>query len=602
MQDLYGRNFYLGFMNEFNATKLKQASSSLVASATVTARHLSRGDVGAFAMIWTHMRSSWLFKLLIAMFFLPSSAQASVAMPPLSTTIPFIGALLSIALGPLLIPATWRKYDNAILTIWTILSTWLCFDGIGKDSTGHLLSGIVFKEYIPFIILIGALYIISSGIRIRINRKATTKVNVAIFVMGEILANIIGTTGTSMLLLRPMLDVNRNRKHKVHTVIFFIFLVSNIGGCLLPLGDPPLFLGYLKGVNFFWTATHIFPLFCFISVALLSIYVVLDKWFLSRERVVDELDDPHHETDPHHEHHYAHVPSIQISGFLNIWLMVAIAALVACTGLLPKKEAFSVFDTAVHYKSLLRDIGLVVISAISLYSRKRANERHKNDHRVSDHNMEAHVYHNGECACYHNEEGACTCGHDLPETAPSHQEASSPGIMPPGIMSQDIMSFDDESSHISKISWGPLSEVARYFIAIFITMAPIAAMLKGGHEFFEPIRHTLGHTPHSAFWYFWFVSPFSAFLDNAPTYVVFFKMAGGDAVSLMGKYASVLTAISAGAVFMGAMTYIGNAPNFMVASIAKQYGVRMPSFLGYMAWSSAILLPVLLLASYLFLY
>jgi Na+/H+ antiporter NhaD/arsenite permease-like protein len=509
-------------------------------------------------------------------------------MPPLSTTIPFLGVLLSIALAPLLIPAFWHKYDNTILIIWTMMSTWLCFDSIGGNATGHLVSGILFKEYLPFIILIGALYIISSGIHIRINKSGTTGVNVAILLVGELLSNLIGTTGTSMLLLRPMLEVNKARKYKVHTVIFFIFLVSNIGGCLLPFGDPPLFLGYLKGVNFLWTAKHMFPLFLVISTTLILVYVVLDKWFLRRE--CNQANDGQKEDAG--LCNTKNVASswkmgVEIGGYLDIALMIVVAVLVAGAGLLSKKEAFSVFGTSVHYKGLFRDVGLILISVVSIVYRRRTLRRSKHLHEGEGaaHNLSEHSHDAGSGAGEHLHGGAGYC---IGEHAhgDSYEAGHSAG----------------EHLHGHKISWAPLSEVARYFIAIFITMAPIAVMLKGGHEFFVPIRNMLGSTAHAPFWYFWFVSPFSAFLDNAPTYVVFFKMAGGDALALMTEHSRILTAISAGSVFMGAMTYIGNAPNFMVTSIAKQYGVHMPSFFGYMAWSCAILLPVMIAVSYFFLY
>jgi Na+/H+ antiporter NhaD/arsenite permease-like protein len=467
--------------------------------------------------------------LLLYVLLFTEPASAIEMMPPLSTTIPFAGVLLSIALGPLLFPALWHRYDNAVLAIWTAISTWLCFSVMGKNPSGHMVAGIILKEYIPFIVLVGTLYIISSGISIRVNKPGTTGANIAIIIVGELLSNLIGTTGTSMLLLRPMLEVNKYRKYKAHTVVFFIFLVSNIGGCLLPIGDPPLFLGYLKGVDFFWTLQHMFPMFVTVSAALLAIYAAIDQWLLRKEPKVSKKEKKAQDA-------VSESPPLHVAGYLNIVLMIVVAVLVAGAGMLPKKEAFAVFGTSVHYKGLFRDGGLVLIAIMSLW--------------------------------YTN--------------VSLHKKLALP--------------------HLQKISWTPISEVARYFIAIFITMAPIAVMLKGGHEFFSPVCDVLKSTPHAPFWYFWFVSPFSAFLDNAPTYVVFFKMAGGNVVSLMTEHANTLMAISAGSVFMGAMTYIGNAPNFMVKSIAKQHGVEMPSFVGYMAWSSVILLPVMVAASYLFLY
>lgn len=475
----------------------------------------------------------WFWGLLAVLLFCPGLCEAATKMmPPLETAFPFAGVLLSIALCPLLTPGLWHRYDNVILSLWTVLSLWMCTATMGTFATNHLVSAILIKEYIPFIILVGTLYIISGGINIQINREATTKANVALFLVGILAANFVGTTGTSMLLLRPMLDMNRNRRYKVHTVIFFIFLVSNIGGCLLPFGDPPLFLGFLKGVDFFWTAQHMFLPLTLVTTILIAIYCGIDRFFLKKEaregaslEATEALETVKKTTA---------APLVRVSGAFNLLLMLAVVVLVAVTGTLSKKEAFSLFETKVHYKNLMRDVGLVFISILSLMISPKVN------------------------------------GKSLRK--------------------------------LNHFSWGPLSEVARYFVAIFVTMAPVAVMLKTGHPFFQPIRTALESTMHAPFLYFWFVSPFSAFLDNAPTYLVFFKMAGGNASYLMTAGASILTAISASSVFMGAMTYIGNAPNFMVRSVAKQYGVAMPSFLGYMAWSCAILLPTLLLVSWLVFY
>jgi Na+/H+ antiporter NhaD/arsenite permease-like protein len=445
-------------------------------------------------------------------------------MPPLESAIPFIGVLLSITLCPLLVPRLWHKYENLVLALWVVLSVGLCLFAIGAASTTSIITNVMIKEYIPFVTLIGTLFTISNGINVQINRAGTTKVNLLLLTIGELLANFIGTTGTAILLLRPLLHANRHRKYTVHTVIFFIFLVSNIGGCLLPFGDPPLFLGYLKGIDFFWTAKHMLPFFLASSAILLAVYGAIDYFLMRKEDLggsATELGVTQHR------------PVLKISGLFNIFLMFFIVILVAGTGLLPKKTVFTIFDVNIQYKNLVRDIGLLIIAAVSIM-----RERHKT----------------GQAGQKH------------------------------------------------EISWGPLNEVIRYFIAIFITMAPVALMLKKGHEFFAPIRDMLSQSEHVAFLYFWFVSPFSALLDNAPTYLIFFKMAGGDAQILMHEGAKILTAISAGSVFMGAMTYIGNAPNFMIRSIAKQHGVAMPSFLGYMVWSSLILVPLFAALSYLFLY
>lgn len=466
-----------------------------------------------------------LWGLLVLGFVLTGSCQAASVMPPLVAGVPFAGVLLSIAFGPLLFPRVWHRWENFLLAGWVVLSTWLCSSTMGTYAMGHMVSAVIIKEYLPFIILIATLYIISNGITITIHREGTTGVNVVLFLLGGVLANLIGTTGTAILLLRPMLDVNKHRKHKVHTVIFFIFLVANISGCLLPFGDPPLFLGYLKGVHFLWTAKHIFPIFAFVEALLLGVYVALDRFYFKKD--ADELVVPEGVAEPSSSW-------MTLKGGLNIGLMLMAIVLISFSGTLPKKPAFAVFGAHVHYKSLVRELGLLAISGLSLWLFFHPKEEGRAKKRT--------------------------------------------------------------------MSWGPISEVARAFLAIFITMAPISIMLRGGHEFFQPICSLLKNSPHDAFWYFWFVSPFSALLDNAPTYLVFFKMAGGDPSYLMTEGRAILVAISAGAVFMGAMTYIGNAPNFMVQAIAKQHGIPVPSFFGYMKWSCLILLPVLLLASWIFLY
>lgn len=468
--------------------------------------------------------SFFLLKVVLVSCFFTGSCQAALVMPPLISGVPFAGVLLSIAFGPLLFPRVWHKWENWLLVFWVVISTWLCSTTMGTYAVGHVVAAVIIKEYLPFVILIMTLYIISNGITLTIHKKGTTGVNVALFLAGGVLANLIGTTGTAILLLRPMLDVNKHRKHKVHTVIFFIFLVANIGGCLLPFGDPPLFLGYLKGVHFLWTAKHIFPIFAFVETLLVLAYVALDRFYFAKNS--DELVVPQEATA-------SEGSGVTMSGGLNIVLMLLAVVLISWSGTLPKKPAFSIFKAHVHYKSIARELGLMVISGIALWNFHHAENRSKSK-RV--------------------------------------------------------------------ILWGPINEVARIFLAIFITMAPISIMLRGGHEFFQPICTLLKNSSHAAFWYFWFVSPFSALLDNAPTYLVFFKMAGGDPIYLMTEGQQILVAISAGAVFMGAMTYIGNAPNFMVQSIAKQYGIHVPSFFGYLKWSCLILLPVLAFASWVFLY
>lgn len=463
-----------------------------------------------------------LLRIFIISLVISSFSECSVLLPELNTAVPFAGVLLSIAFFPLLIPSIWHKYENFILIFWLVLSQCLCFMSLGWYLTEHLMVHVFLKEYLPFVILIGTLYIISGGINIKIERKATTKLNILVFLVGEILANFIGTTGTSVVLLRPLIEINKDRKYKVHTIIFFIFLVSNIGGCLLPFGDPPLFLGYLKGVSFFWTLKNMFLIFLCTSVSLLLIYYFIDKYFIRKEKKENVENFSVAPTDGKN--------CVKITGLFNIGLMIFVVLCIAFSGNLPEKQLFVVVGSPIFLSDLVRDSVLLLLSFASykLTPKKNGERIHK----------------------------------------------------------------------INNFSWGPMKEVSKYFSAIFLTMAPVSLMLKGGHEFFEPIRQVLQSAANPGFLYFWFVSPFSAFLDNAPTYLIFFKIAGGDANFLMNEGAQILKAISASSVFMGAMTYIGNAPNFMVKAIAKQDGVEMPSFVGYMLWSAAILLPVFAIISF----
>jgi Na+/H+ antiporter NhaD/arsenite permease-like protein len=503
----------------------------------------------------------WLWKVarLLALyfffgfFFMDDAEAASVALknlPRIETAIPFIGVLLSIAFCPLLIPNLWKRFENLILIAWSASSLWLCLLSIGRDTT-ILLTDTLIREYIPFITLVSTLFIISNGIDLKINVRASTMGNIIILGCGEILANFIGTTGTAILLLRPLLEVNKHRKNNVHTVIFFIFLVSNIGGCLLPFGDPPLFLGYLKGVDFFWTLKHMFPMFCAASVALLVLYGIIDIIMIRKERAEGLADasqpSPAIEAASQIEQgdYATHKPLLHINGWVNVVLMILVVVLFVCTGNLPKKVILKPFGVSVHSKNLIRDLGLLVLAGIAFLRFLKTKQEFTDKGRT---------------------------------------------------LSQKELRAGDTSQ------WAPLSEVIRFFLAIFVTMAPVAAMLKGGHEFFAPISRALASSSHPAFLYFWFVSPFSAFLDNAPTYLIFFKMAGGNAQFLMNEGVKILIAISAGSVFMGSVTYIGNAPNFMVRTIAKQYGVNMPNFFGYTAMASLILLPLFFVLGLVFLY
>ncbi len=435
----------------------------------------------------------------------------------LAWAIPFAGLLLSIALMPLVVPDFWHHHFGKISAAWT-LAFFLPFTYVyGVQAAGAGLVHALLAEYIPFIVLLTALFTVAGGIYIRGNLRGSPALNCGILLVGVVLASFMGTTGASMLLIRPLIRANDNRQHKAHLVVFFIFLVSNVGGSLTPLGDPPLFLGFLKGVDFFWTARYIFPETVFMVASLLVIFFAIDSYYLRKEGILPL--DPTPDTR-----------GIGFDGAANFWLLGAVAGLVLLSGVWKTPVAFDIAGTVVGLPGAVRDVGLLVITVISL-----------------------------------------------------------------GITAKSV----HESN---QFSWAPMLEVAKLFIGIFLTIIPVIAMLKAGLD--GPFSMVVAGitrpdgTPNPAM-YFWATGILSAFLDNAPTYLVFFNTAGGDAQTLMTTLAPTLAAISAGAVFMGAMTYIGNAPNLMVKAVAEDRGVKMPSFFGYMAWSLTILLPIFMTMTFI---
>ncbi len=428
--------------------------------------------------------------------------------------LPFAGMLLSIALLPLLATKLWHHHFGKITALWALAFLLPFALTFGVGSAGAAVTHTLLAEYIPFIALLVALFTASGGIYVRGNLRGSPGLNVAIMAIGSVLASVMGTTGASMLLIRPLIRANDNRKHVAHVIVFFIFTVSNAGGSLTPLGDPPLFLGFLKGVSFFWTVSHIFPETLFLLGALFIIFYAVDTWFYKREGVL--------KFDPTPDN----APRLGLDGAINFWPLAAVVALVLMSGTWKPGITFNILGTTVELQNLLRD-GLLV--AVTLFS--------------------------------------------LAITPRSVREAN-------------------------QFSWAPMQEVAKLFAGIFITMVPVLAMLKaGGAGPFAAVAHAVtGPDGQPLPWaYFWFTGGLSSFLDNAPTYLVFFNLAGGDAATLMTTLAPTLAAISAGSVFMGANTYIGNAPNFMVKAIAEDRGIRMPSFFGYMLWSGAVLIPLFVL-------
>ena len=438
--------------------------------------------------------------------------------PPLWAVTPFLGLLLSIALLPL-IRATrhwWEDNRSRLLVsmFFAALTLGYYFFAAGLHAVQHTLHHAILDEYIPFIVLLFALYVISGGISLQGDLPAHPPTNTAFLALGSVLANLIGTTGASMLLIRPLLQTNSERRHVRHTVIFFIFLVSNIGGTLLPIGDPPLFLGYLRGVPFFWTARLVIPWLVTV-VMLLVIYYLVDMYYYR------------HETPGALTRDEAVLRPLHLSGGINFLWLIGVVAAVATI-----RHGERVFGLPLTDMPYFRELVMLALVAVSLI---------------------------------------CT---------PRHVREQ------------------------NRFHYGPIIEVAVLFAGIFICMQPPIEILRGAGE-------SLARVIHQPWHFFWATGILSSFLDNAPTYVVFFESAvaitppettaqivvtdGGQVLN------SLLRAVSLGAVFMGAMTYIGNGPNFMVKSIAEQNRVPMPGFFGYMIYSCTILVPIFALLTWLFL-
>nr|WP_253947405.1 sodium:proton antiporter [Paraburkholderia xenovorans] len=435
--------------------------------------------------------------------------------------LPFAAMLLSIAVFPLIAPVFWHHHFGKIAAAWALVFLVPFALSFGTGVAFGTLVHALLEEYIPFIVLLTALYTVAGGICVRGNLHGTPRLNTGILALGTLLASIMGTTGAAMLLIRPLLRANDNRKHVVHVVVFFIFLVANAGGSLSPLGDPPLFLGFLQGVSFFWTTTHLaLPMLFVCGVLLIGFHALDSYYFHRREEERSRFLDPTPDS-----------PLLGIDGKINFVLLAAVVALVLLSGLWKPGVEFDVFGTHVALQNAVRDGALIGVTLLSLALTPRA----------------------------------ARAGNDF--------------------------------------NWAPIEEVAKLFAGIFVTIAPVITILRAGEAgAFAGIVHLVNDAsgrPHDLM-YFWTTGLLSSFLDNAPTYLVFFNLAGGDAQALMTTGATTLAAISAGAVFMGANTYIGNAPNFMVKAIAESRGVRMPGFFAYLGWSAAVLLPLFLVTGWLF--
>ena len=543
---------------------------------------------------------------------------------PLWTIIPFIGMLLSIAIVPLINFHFWEHHYGKFSLAWIAIFS-IPFIIAYKGDGWYEIVHIVLLDYVPFIILLAALFTCAGGICLKGSLRGSPVVNTILIAIGTALASWMGTTGAAMLLIRPILRANEWRKYRVHVVVFFIFLVANIGGSLTPLGDPPLFLGFLKGIDFFWTMA-LLPAMIPVVIILLIIFFIVDTVLFRKEGTPP--DDGEKEPlrlqgvwnfvliagiigailwsksladGPFKDHSVAQKMAPQIKAAeekmdatkakLETYVKAHendatikldesnheyyelrannLHAVAKVNSLRAKKthdenRGISIFGVTVPYFNLVRDGLLILIAFISLlytpmYS---TSSSHDNDHDHPEHEHHDHEHHPPD----------------------------------PSLLETNVRAANG-------FTWGPILEVAKLFIGIFICMIPALKILQAGIDgslsTVVLAVQTTTNDPVNAM-YFWLTGVLSSFLDNAPTYVVFFNTAGGDPTSLMGPMAQTLLAISCGAVFMGANTYIGNAPNFMVKAIAEENGVKMPSFFGYMLWSVVILVPIFVLVTFVF--
>ncbi len=465
---------------------------------------------------------------------------------PLWSVIPFAGILLSIALFPLLAGEFWHHHYGKVSLFWALLFA-LPFLWVYHGHAAHSILHIYLLDYIPFIILLWSLYTVAGGILLEGTLVGTPAMNLVVLILGTIMASWVGTTGAAMLLIRPIIRMNKNRKNKIHIIVFFIFLVANVGGSLTPLGDPPLFLGFLHGVPFFWTFKLI-PFLAVVALILFTVFYLLDTYFYRKEGLHLEVKDVEFSSNDSDSitikekveeddavRHGEVGGQLKIRGLHNFLFLLGIIGGVLFSGMVKLGE-FSMFGIPMQYESVVRDLFLIIMGLLSLKT-----------------------------------------------TSTEIREGN-------------------------EFGWFPIVEVAKLFAGIFMTIIPALAILKAGEEgAFAWLIDAVKEPYH----FFWITGSLSSFLDNAPTYLTFFNTALGrfypgieevKAVASLISSENViyLKAIASGAVFFGAMTYIGNAPNFMVKSIAEENDIKMPSFFGYMLWSIAILIPVFLLVTFIF--
>ncbi len=452
------------------------------------------------------------------------AGETGTAVPSLLYCIPFAGILLCIALFPLVKPTWWEEHQAPVVLAWSLAFIVPFVMGFGAHHTAEVVLECIINDYLTFIVLLFGLFCVAGNITLEGDLAGSPRINVGLLLFGTLLSSWVGTTGASMLMVRPIIKMNSWRKRKRHIMIFFIFLISNIGGCLTPIGDPPLLMGFMRGVPFFWSL-RLLPILAFNAAVLLFVFYHLDMRAYRKDIAEGRKPDI---SKPGTE--------IRIAGLHNLIFLAAIVVAVLLSGTLPSLPLFRNADGTVR--------GIPILGEVTL-------------------------------------------------TWPAVIEIAI-------ILASAWLSFRTTSAKVrteNHFTWGAIKEVAILFIGIFITMQPALMILKANGA-------SLGLD--SPYQMFWATGALSSFLDNTPTYLVFLTTAGslgfteGLATALGTVPAKMLVAISCGAVFMGANTYIGNAPNFMVKSISDENGVRMPSFFGYILWSLGFLIPVFILDTLIF--
>ncbi len=438
-------------------------------------------------------------------------------------SLPFLGIILSIAIFPLVLPDFWSKHYGKISLVWGGIV--LIGLGISQGPVVSLftINSVMFDQYLPFIVLILSLYTVTGGISLEGEHDGTPKINLVLLTIGAILSSWLGTTGASVLLIRPVIKANSWRTFKAHTIIFFIFIVGNIAGTLTPIGNPPLLMGFISKIPFFWPFDKLFGPTFFSTAILLIIYFLIDLYYYNRETEKPTIPNK---------------SKIYIKGLWNIPLLI----IIICSVVISSFDfgiTFTLFYKQIPLSQVIETIVLISVTIISLK-----------------------------------------------------------------ITSKEIRILNN-------FTWHPMIEVGKIFAAIFICMAPLIAMLRSGEDgpmsfIIKSLSDKHGDPVNGM--YYWLSGGLSAFLDSAPAYLTFFNTAVAPAAALhiaphlfmINVIPKTLIAITTGASFMGAITYIGNAPNMMIKFIAEDNNIKMPSFFGYMLWSIVILIPLFILVQYLY--